>query len=123
MINKLPVIISEKIVNDYYDVKKNKMSRNNYELIMNEFYKIDVSVLQARLNKFMEYDNDNDGSIDLKELSVLNSYLNRHLLYTNNESKTYTVYQIYMNLNKSVKDKLNFLDIHKYMRTLNVTFT
>lgn len=123
MINKLPVIISEKIVDDYYDVKKNKMSRNNYELIMNEFYKIDVSVLQARLNKFMEYDNDNDGSIDLKELSALNAYLNRHLLYTNNESKTYTVYQIYMNLNKSVKDKLNFLDIHKYMRTLNVTFT
>lgn len=118
----IPYYICENIVDDYCTGKEEKLIRNNYEYIMSEFYNVNEKVIQSRLEIFNYFDVDQNGYIDSNELFSLNKYLDCHLVYTNNNRVTYPVHKVFKKYNKNIMKKLNFLEVFKYMKELNVNF-
>lgn len=89
---------------------------------MNEFYNVNKSVLQARLEVFNYFDIDNNGYINKNEFSLLNNYLNCHLVYTNNNKSIYSLHKVFKIFKINNRKNLNFLDIYKYMKELDINF-
>lgn len=114
---KLPLPASEKILFDISTKLHYKLSKYQYENMMKQLHKVNNIALAKRIKIFKNYDSNEDGYLDKKELSEL--FRNELRKKTTREYfGLFTVEYCMYTFDKNGDGKLNFLDFNNYMTTV-----
>lgn len=119
----LPAAASKTIVIDYDTKKCGKLNNYRCEEIMKQLLNVDESVLQKRLLIFDFADSNHDGYIDLSELPTLLYFINSKINTRSTTTSSLSVHYMVKHFNMNGNAKFNFLDVNKYMNSINKNFS